>query len=551
MGDSSQHHKSNFDVLFNHATIGIIVTNDQGQIMVANPFLLNQFGYTDKEVVGQKVEKLIPARFHERHVGHRDKFQQHPRSRPMGASMELFAVRNDGSEFPVEVSLGAYGTEEGHFVIAFVSDISYRKQSEAALKQLNADLERKVEERTQSLTETVAKLGEQMQEVQTKDTELQRVNGYLESIWNHAEAIIVSTDKKGLIKLFNPAAERLLGYTAAETIDHLTPLVFHDPAEIAARNDQFSKELGQPILEGMETVTIKAIYNLPNEYEWLYYRKNGTTLSVSVNVSALRDAEGNITGYLCIGSDISERKRAENDLRVALEKEKELNELKSRFVSIASHEFRTPLSTVLSSAYLISKYEKQEEQPQRQKHLQRIISSVNMLTDILNDFLSVGKIEEGKIQVRISRFNVNAHISNVISEMHGLQKKKQTINYNHEGETMLVLDPALLTHIVMNLVSNAIKFSPEGAEITVHTTVTPAYFTLLVKDHGIGIAKEDQQHLFERFFRGGNVSNIQGTGLGLHIVARYAELLHGQVTCISELGSGAEFTIQFQNNHTI
>lgn len=363
-----------FDVLFNHATIGIIVTDDHGQIALANPFVLHQFGYTAEEVLGQPVEMLIPSRFRSRHGHHREGFQGNPHSRPMGAGLELFALRKDGVEFPVEVSLGAYTTDVGQFVIAFISDITSRKETEAALKQ-------------------------------------------------------------------------------------------------------------------------------------------------------------------------------EAELRIALEKEKELNELKSRFVSMASHEFRTPLSTILSSTFLISKYEKETEQPQREKHIQRIVSAVNMLTEILDDFLSVGKIEEGRVQVRYTTFDMELLVSGIISEMDGLPKKRQTVQYQHKGPKEVRLDAVLMKHIVMNLLSNAIKFSPEGATIVVQTNQDDNGVCFSVKDEGVGISEEDQQHLFERFFRGANVTNIQGTGLGLHIVGKYAELMDGEVSCVSELGKGTEFKILFHGNH--
>lgn len=398
-----------FDVLFNHATLGIIVTDPEGRIVLANPFLLNQFGYTHSELIGEKVEKLIPRRYTERHVQHRHKFSEHPHSRPMGIGFDLFATRKDGTEFPVEISLGTNETRDGQYVVAFVSDISLRKQSENALKELNAALEQKVAERTGTLSEMVVRLNQQMKEIEMKDAEL----------------------------------------------------------------------------------------------------------------------------------------------RNALQKEKELNELKSRFVSMASHEFRTPLSTVLSSIFLISKYENTEEQPKREKHIQRIVSSVNMLTDILNDFLSVGKIEEGKIQVRLSTFNVETHISSIVHEMADLRKKEQEIDYRHTGEKMLHLDPALLKHIVINLLSNAIKFSPEHSAIKVRTENERGRFVMSVQDQGIGISKEDQQHLFERFFRSANVSEIQGTGLGLHILSKYAELMQGAVTCESEENKGTTFTVTFKTEEQI
>ncbi len=243
-------------------------------------------------------------------------------------------------------------------------------------------------------------------------------------------------------------------------------------------------------------------------------------------------------------SNITKLKEAEEKLIKALEKERELGELKSRFVSTASHEFRTPLSTVLSSAYLLSKYVTTEEQPKRERHLERIISSVNALTDILNDFLSLGKIEEGKISVRPSEINTTEFIYTIINEMKPVLKQDQEIVYSHSGDETVLLDKGLLKHIVLNLLSNAIKFSHENSVIEILTKRNGS-FILSVKDHGIGISAEDQKHLFERFFRGANATNIQGTGLGLHIVDRYVELLNGKVHFESELDRGTTVIVTF------
>jgi signal transduction histidine kinase len=169
-----------------------------------------------------------------------------------------------------------------------------------------------------------------------------------------------------------------------------------------------------------------------------------------------------------------------------------------------------------------------------------------MLTEILNDFLSVGKIEEGKIQVRLTRFNIREVIVTIAEEIKNNLKKQQEIRYNHEGDPNVILDQSLLKHIVMNLVSNASKFSKETCSIEVRTIYLNNHITLSVKDHGIGISKEDQKHLMERFFRGTNAGHIQGTGLGLHIVSKYAELMNGTVECKSELEKGTEFLITFK-----
>ena len=245
--------------------------------------------------------------------------------------------------------------------------------------------------------------------------------------------------------------------------------------------------------------------------------------------------------------NISKLKIAEENLKKALETEKELGELKSRFVSMASHEFRTPLSTILSSSYLLTKYTTTEEQPNRERHLDRIISSVNLMTDILNDFLSLGKIEEGRIAVKPGAILIKEFIDGIINEIKPLLKKGQVIAYEHKGNDEIILDKGLLKHIVLNLLSNAIKFSGEDSIITIATTKTNTEFILSVRDQGIGISQEDQKHLFERFFRGSNASHIQGTGLGLHIISRYAELMNGVVKFKTVLEKGTEFIIAFKN----
>ncbi|MFA6059151.1 MAG: PAS domain-containing sensor histidine kinase [Taibaiella sp.] len=517
-----------FDALFLNASMGIMVANDRGIIELVNPFLLKQFGYDESELLGQRIEKLIPSRFHQRHVKHVDQYNERPKSRPMGLGMDLFAARKDGSEFPVEVSLGNYELEQGKYVIAFLSDISKRKEAELALQHLNEELEQTIEERTETLTSTVKQLAALIAQTEAKDAELNRVNTFLYNIWDHAEAIIYVTDKDGVIKMFNPSAERNLGYQASDIIDKETPVAFLKDEDVKLPE----------LIERADT-------GLPNEHELTYIRKDGSNFPSSQTFTAMRNAHGDIEGYLGIAMDISERKKAETDLRLALEKEKELGELKSRFVSMASHEFRTPLSTVLSSAYLLSKYEEKEDHPKRERHVRRIVSSVNLLTDILNDFLSVGKIEEGKMQTRYITFDIPQHLQQINAELNGLLKNGQSIRYEHEGDVFVNLDPSLLKHIVMNLLSNAIKFSPENGIIGLRSKRLDDSLILSVSDNGMGISNEDQQHLFERFFRGANVTNIQGTGLGLHIVQKYVELMNGTITCKSELGGGTTFEIHF------
>ncbi|EMR01237.1 hybrid sensor histidine kinase/response regulator [Cesiribacter andamanensis] len=237
---------------------------------------------------------------------------------------------------------------------------------------------------------------------------------------------------------------------------------------------------------------------------------------------------------------------AEQEVRKALQKERELNELKSRFVTIASHEFRTPLSTVLSSASLIGKYQSTEDNDKRQKHVERIKSAVSNLTTILNDFLSISRIEEGKIYNVPSTFDLVQLCREIIDELQGYLKAGQKIRYQHSGaETQVYLDKQLLKNSLFNLLSNASKYSGEGKDILFTSAISEVGSTLLVQDQGIGIPEADQAHLFTPFFRAHNVTNIQGTGLGLNIVKKYIDIMGGTLEFSSVLDEGSTFTISF------
>lgn len=538
-----------FYALFNYASIGILITNAAGEIQMANKYIDQQFGYTPGELIGKKVEVLIPRRYTARHEKHRENFSNNPHSRPMGLGMELSGLKKNGTEFPVEVSLGHYKVGEDSYSLAFINDITARKETEQAIIQLNAHLEEKVKEGSQSLALTVEQLGNQIKETERKDAELERVNTFLNNIWNHAGAIIFVCDKDGTVQFFNPAAENWLGYSASEVIGKKKITEFHLESELAAKAAELSAATRKPVKPGFELFTVAANLQMGNNQEWHYVRSDGSNFFVSLNITPLKDTYSDTSGYLGIAIDISEKKNAETELLAALDKEKELNELKSRFVSMASHEFRTPLSAVLSSAYLLSRYVKTEEQAQREKHIQRIVSSVTSLTEILNDFLSVGKIEEGNINVNYREYDITAQMKEITQEVQHLLKKGQVIRYDHVGKKCIVyLDSSMMRHITINLLSNAIKFSGEQSEINLVTELKGKKMTLSVQDHGLGIPEEDIDKLSKRFFRSSNVTNIQGTGLGLHIVSKYAELMNGQVKCESKLGEGTKFTIVFVND---
>ncbi len=378
-------------------------------------------------------------------------------------------------------------------------------------------------------------------EEEEKKNNLIDPTGILTEVSKFSQTMVIVLDKSGTIQQFNDVAESELGYLAEEVVGKHTPLLFHAEDEIYLRQ----KELLHEDKPRQDFIAIANEIQLDGN-EWHYICKNGTTLFVRVHIRQLNDLTEAGDGYLLLANNISERKWSENELMAALKKERELNELKSRFVSMASHEFRTPLGGILSSTYLISKYKKEEHQPQREKHIEQIVASVKMLTEILDEFLSVGKIEEGKVQPQYVQFDAKTFTEKMIAEVSHLLKHSQKIIYNVESDECLVrLDPSMLKHIILNLLSNAIKFSTDEGLIEVYTECHESTFTLRVKDYGIGIPKNEQVNLFGLFFRSSYTHNIQGTGLGLHIVKKYVELMDGEIHLKSEIGEGTEFTIQF------
>ena len=233
-------------------------------------------------------------------------------------------------------------------------------------------------------------------------------------------------------------------------------------------------------------------------------------------------------------------------VKQSLEKEKQLNMMKSRFVSMASHEFKTPLTAIQLSAELIGRIALELDHPIVKKYTETIKNAAKNLTNILNDFLSLELLETGRINPILNEFDLVNFAADVAEDMQSLAKKEQQINYRHSGRGRLVtLNPSLLKNCIINLISNAIKYSGPNSLIEFRTKITGSYLTITISDNGIGIPKEDQKHLFEAFFRAHNTGNITGTGLGLNIVARYTALMNGKVRYRSQLNEGTTFTITF------
>lgn len=264
-----------------------------------------------------------------------------------------------------------------------------------------------------------------------------------------------------------------------------------------------------------------------------------------LNAFPLRESDGTVIYAGVIIRNISDLKIAKEEVKRTARKAVELVELKSRFITMASHEFRTPLSSVLTSAALLKKYASSGHTENFDKHINRIVSSAHLLNELLNDFLTVEKLEQGKVAVNPTKFHVKDAVAMCIDQLDENQKKTHQVSYTHSGEDLVELDPVLFDQVVTNLLSNAIKFSAENTPIEITTGWKGKTFVLTVEDHGVGIPVEYREHLFEKFYRASNALNIQGTGLGLHIVSQYVQLMNGHIKFESELQKGTKFEVSF------
>ncbi|HLP14962.1 MAG TPA: PAS domain-containing sensor histidine kinase [Bacteroidota bacterium] len=368
------------------------------------------------------------------------------------------------------------------------------------------------------------------------------------AILNGANYAIIATTRTGIIQIFNPAAQILLGYSSDEVVGKSTPLLFHDPDEIGSRSARYTQEYGRGIAPDCEVFTVIANLGLVDESEWTYVRHNGTRFPVFLSITALYDENENITGYLHIASDITRRKRTEEELLVALRKEKEVNELKTNVVTMVSHEFRTPMASILSSVEMLERYGKNWNDDKAQKaikHYERVKDSIKRLTELLDEVLLVGKSDSGKMTYTPARFSLFALARLVADDlaMNALNSAKYIRQSIDLSLSEFVGDERLMRYILTNLLSNALKYSRDGGtvEFGVHRMIDHVVIT--VSDSGIGIAEEDLAYVFEPFRRAQNVGTIQGTGLGLSIVKRCVDLHHGSISITSSLGTGTTVTV--------
>lgn len=331
-------------------------------------------------------------------------------------------------------------------------------------------------------------------------------------------------------------------------LDRKMKFVFIGGTETATLKKSPKYWMGKSITENFHpSINANGITQLKKVFdgEPVEYEVVSSAQSYRVTATPITNEDGDTEEILVIVRNITATVRLEHNLKRAQQKEKEFNILRSRFVTLASHEFRTPLSTILTSVFLLENYTGDDYEQEKLSYIDKIKRAVHSLTDLLNNFLAIGKLEEGKIKVELSDVELKPFLEGILQEVVSIKKVRQDIVFQFESEKdWIQTDKQLLRHIVVNLLTNAIKYSPSHEEIRLDAQVASDTLVIRVEDKGTGIPEHEQSHIFKRFFRGQNASNIDGTGLGLNLVKKYVRLLKGTIQFTSEVNKGSIFTVR-------
>ncbi|MHB1213783.1 MAG: PAS domain S-box protein [Thiobacillus sp.] len=523
------------DAILNSANFSSIATDEKGVIQIFNVGAERMLGYTAADVLNkitpadisdpQEVVARAEALSVELGTPITPGFEAlvFKASRGIEDIYELTYIRKDGSRFPAVVSVTALRDAQNAIIgyLLIGTDNTARKQAEEALLKAGA---------------------------------LQS------AIFNSANFSSIATDAKGVIQIFNVGAERMLGYTAADVLNKITPADISDPEEVVARAEALSVELGTPITPGFEALVYKASRGIEDIYELTYIRKDGSRFPAVVSVTALRDAQNAIIGYLLIGTDNTARKQVEAEraqLYKALQgKNAELesakavaekaNLAKSDFLSSMSHELRTPLNAILGFAQLLESGAPPPTAAQIIR-LHQIIKAGWYLLDLINEILDLAVIESGKLSLSLEPLS----LSDVLLEcqdMIGPQAQQRGINTDFAK-----VDPTWFAHAdhtrvkqaLINLLSNAIKYNRDHGMVAVTCTATPEHLRISIKDSGAGLPPEKLAQLFQPFNRLGQETGAEeGTGIGLVVTKQLVELMGGTIGVESTVGVGSEFWIE-------
>ncbi len=518
--------------ILNTVVDGIITIHAVGGVIEkVNPAAERMFGYAAAELLGQSFSILIPELDGDQRAGSLAYYSASAESRSIGLGREVVGRRKDGSGFPVEIAASEMWLGGQRYFSGVLRDITARKQAEATLLQAGA---------------------------------LQS------AIFNSANFSSIATDAQGVIQIFNVGAERMLGYAAADVMNQITPADISDPQEVIARAAALSLELGTPITPGFEALVFKASRGIEDIYELTYIRKDGSRFPAVVSVTALRDAQNVIIGYLLIGTDNTARKQIEaerqslderlRDSLLALqEKHVELgrskaaadkaNLAKSDFLSSMSHELRSPLNAILGFAQFMES-DSPPPSASAKASIDQILHAGWYLLKLINEILDLAVIESGRVSLSPEPVSLAAvlHECQTMIEPQAARNGIRMTFPRFDTPVFVDVDRTRLKQVIINLLSNAIKYNKVQGLVTVTCEITAAgAVRIAVADTGAGLTAENVAQLFEAFNRlGQEHGQVEGTGIGLMVSKQLVELMGGTIGAESDVGRGSVFWIEFR-----
>ncbi len=476
------------------ANDAVITIGEDSRVVDWNAAAERMFGWRREEAIGSDLAELIvPPAHRAEHMAGIGRFLRDGSARIFGRRVETTAVRRDGETFDVELSVWPVRTGERYTFSSFVRDISRRKAAERALAESEAKYRKVVE--------------------------------------NVSEGILVTA--AGRIVYANPKALAITGMDEDTALSRPFIEFIHPDDRDRVLGNHIRRMRGEPV---------------ENRYQFRVIHRSGDVRWVEISGVVFEWQHAPAT--LNFLTDVTQRRQADEEVRAALARERELSELKSRFVAVASHEFRTPLAAILSSIELLDDYGGRLPEDERREVVGLIKGAVARMIGMVEQVLLTSRLEAGQFRFEAQAHAVPALLVQLASEFdQALPQAARIAMHCEDGDRPRRVDPRLLRHILGNLLGNALKYSPPDAPV--HCTVRGDGDRLLVEiaDQGIGIPPGDLPRLFERFHRGANVGSVQGTGIGLHIVKECVQLHGGTIEADSEPGRGTTFKVALLAPH--